>query len=194
MDNNFCTFRLAPVTGNILGYSLFWDRIQNGFLFGRWNLSSKWSSCTIKYQERDKIWLVGVYWAVDKKFLLICNKIIKKWSLKHCQLKSKQTLNWVMSFIYKKFFIFIQLIWLILKQLSASGLVHSTRYMYLDALHFSIYPLLFTSNSGGSCILSKHIFQDNISLVFMTHCPILKGKWVCSTIFLGFCAFWVGKN
>ena len=190
MDNKFCTFRLAPVTGNILGYLLFWDRIQNGFLFGRWNLSGKWSSCTIKYQERDKIWVVGVYWAVEKKFLLICNKIIKKWSLKHCQLKSKQTLNWVMSFIYKKFFIFIQLIWLILKQLSASGLVHSTRYMYLDALHFSIYPLLFTSNSG-EVVYYPTIFSRITSHLFLW--PTAQ-SWRGNEYVLGFCALWVGKN
>ena len=44
----------------------------------------------LKYQERDKIWLVGRL-RVEKK---ICNKIRhKKWSPKHCQLQRKQTLS-----------------------------------------------------------------------------------------------------
>ena len=33
MDSNFGTFWLAPVTRNILGYSLFWDEIQNDISF-----------------------------------------------------------------------------------------------------------------------------------------------------------------
>ena len=46
----------------------------------KWNFSGKWRSCANKYHERDKIWLVGVYWSVEKNFLMdwICNKIIKK--------------------------------------------------------------------------------------------------------------------
>ena len=81
VDNDFRAFWLAPVTRTIIGYSLFWDGNQNGFSFPdsfeRWTFSGKWSSCTNKYQERDKIWLVGV--SVDgKKFpYWICNKIIK---------------------------------------------------------------------------------------------------------------------
>ena len=74
MNGDFRAFWLAPVTQNILGYSLFWDGIQNGFSFRdsfeRWNFSGKWSSCSNKYQERDKIWLVAVYWSVEKNLIL----------------------------------------------------------------------------------------------------------------------------
>ena len=38
-------------------------------------------------------------------------------------------------------------------QLSPSGLVKSGGYIYLDALRLGIYPPLFTSPSGDSCIL-----------------------------------------
>ena len=71
VDSNFRAFWLAPVTRNILGYPLFWDGIQNGFSFRdsfeRWNFSGKWNSCTNKYQETDKIWLVRLYWSIEKK-------------------------------------------------------------------------------------------------------------------------------
>ena len=120
MDSNFHTFWLAPVTQNILRYSLFWDGIQNGFLFRngfeRWNFSSKWSSRTNKYQERDKIWLVVVYWLIGKNFLteLILQQNHKKWSPKSCQLKCKQTLTkWCLLFTKSSFLIFIQLIILV---------------------------------------------------------------------------------
>ena len=57
---------LAPVTRNILGYSLFCDRSQDSIsfrdIFGRRNLSDKRSSRTNKYQESDELWLVGVSW------------------------------------------------------------------------------------------------------------------------------------
>ena len=36
---------------------------------------------------------------------------------------------------------------------SPSGSVKSGGYIYLDALHLGIYPPLFTSPSGDSCIL-----------------------------------------
>ena len=60
-------FWLAPVTQNIVGYSLFCDRSQDGSLFQdiferRRHLSDKWSSRANKYQESDELWLVGVYW------------------------------------------------------------------------------------------------------------------------------------
>ena len=89
---------MAPVlTRNIIGRSLFWNEIQNGFLFRnsfqRWNFISKWRSCTNKYQGRDKIWLVGVYWSLEKNFSLNLQQNHKKWSPKHCQLKHKQTLT-----------------------------------------------------------------------------------------------------
>ena len=73
VDINFRAFWLVPVTRTIVGYSLFWDGIQNGFSFRdsfeRWNFSGNWSSCAKKYQVRDKIWLVAVYWSVEKNFL-----------------------------------------------------------------------------------------------------------------------------
>ena len=117
VDSNFCAFWLAPVTRNILGYSLFWDGIQNGFSFrGSFeglNFSGKWNSCTNKYQETDKIWLVGVYWSLGIfLFLLNLQQNHKKWSPKHCQLKRKQTLTkWRFLFTKSSFLIFIQLIW-----------------------------------------------------------------------------------
>ena len=83
VDSDFRAFWLASVTRNILGYSLFWDGIQNGFSFRdrfeKWNFCGKWSSCSNKYQERGKIWLVAVYWSVEKNFnsYWICNSIIK---------------------------------------------------------------------------------------------------------------------
>ena len=73
VDNDLWGFWLAPLTQNILGYSPFWDGIQNSSLFRdsfkRWNFSGKWSSCTSKHQEGDKIWLVSVYCLVEKNFL-----------------------------------------------------------------------------------------------------------------------------
>ena len=66
VDSNFCTLWLATVTENILGYSMSWDRSQDGVssqdIFRSRNLSNKWSSCTNKYQEGNELWLVGVYW------------------------------------------------------------------------------------------------------------------------------------
>ena len=131
MNSNFRAFWLAPVTRNILGYSLFCDRIQNGFSFRdsseRWNFSGKWSSCANKYQERDKIWLLGVYWSVGEKFLTEFATVIKKkWSRKPCQLKRKQTVTkWPLLLRKSSFLIFIQLIWKILRPRSPSGSVHS---------------------------------------------------------------------
>ena len=65
VDSNFFIFWLAPVTDNILGYSLFCDRSQDGVslqdIFGSQNLSDKWSSPTNQYKEGDKLWLVSVY-------------------------------------------------------------------------------------------------------------------------------------
>ena len=122
MDSNFHAFWLAPVTRNILGYSLFWDRIPNGFSFRngfeRWNFSSNWSSWTNKYQERDKIWLVGLYWLIDKNNalteLILHQNRKKKWLPKHCQLKCKQTqTKWRLLFSKSSFLIFIQLITLV---------------------------------------------------------------------------------
>ena len=66
MNSNIGEFWLAPVTQNILGYLLFCDRSQDGVsfreIFGRRNLSDKWSSRTNEYQESDELQLVGVYW------------------------------------------------------------------------------------------------------------------------------------
>ena len=137
VDSNFRAFWLAPVTRNILGYSLFWDGIQNGFSFRdsfeRWNFSGNWSSRAKKYQERDKIGLVAVYCSVAKKFSRwICNKIVRKndprntvsWDVR------KQTLTkWRLLFTKSSFLIFIQLIGKILKQIPPSGLVHRARYI-----------------------------------------------------------------
>ena len=69
---------------------------------------------------------------VDRKKIsyLIYNKMMKNDSPKHCQLKRKQTLTeWRLLFTKSSFLIFIQLIWLIIKQLSPSGSVHRARYI-----------------------------------------------------------------
>ena len=88
VDSNFRAFWLAPVTRNILGYSLFWDGTQNGFSFRdsfeRWDFSGKWSSCTNKHQERDKIWCLLV--GRGKFSRWVCNKIIKN--------DPRNTINW----------------------------------------------------------------------------------------------------
>ena len=85
---------------------LFWDGIQKGFSFRdsfeKWNFSSKWSSCINKYQERGKIWLVGVCWSVEKIFLLNLQQNHEKWSRKHCQLKRKQTLSDVFIYLFSR--------------------------------------------------------------------------------------------
>ena len=136
-SNYFCTFWLTPVTGNILGIFTVLGRDSKWLLahnsFERWNFSSKWSSCTNKYQEIDKIWLVSVYWLVEKMFLLNLQQNKKKWSLKNCLLKCKQILSkWITRFIYKKFlFHFYPTDLVNTRKLSPSGLVriHSTRYM-----------------------------------------------------------------
>ena len=57
VNSNFRAFLLAPViTRNILGYWLFCHRSQDGVsfrdIFGRRNLSDKWSSRTNKYQKK----------------------------------------------------------------------------------------------------------------------------------------------
>ena len=57
INSTFRAFWLAPVTRNILAYSLFSDRSQDGDslrdIFGTRNLSDKWSSRANKYQESD---------------------------------------------------------------------------------------------------------------------------------------------
>ena len=73
VDNNFSAFWLASLTRNIIRYSLFCDRRQDGVsfreIFGGRNLSDKWSSHTSKYQKSDERNLVGVYWLVENYFL-----------------------------------------------------------------------------------------------------------------------------
>ena len=112
VDCNFRAFWLAPVTQNIRGNSLFWDGTQNGFSFrdsfkrliSRWI----WSSCTNKYQERDKIWLVGVYWSEEKNVLteFETNKIMKNDPRNSISWNDKQTLTkWRLLFTKRYFLI-----------------------------------------------------------------------------------------
>ena len=77
VDRDFHAFWLAPVTWNILGYSPFWNRIQN-HTASHFVTVSKDEILAVneaavptknEYQKRDKIWVVSDYW--------ICNKIIK---------------------------------------------------------------------------------------------------------------------
>ena len=135
--SNFCAFWLAPVTWNILGHSRdihCFGTVSKWLLVSRQlqkiKFSGKWSSCTSKYQERNKIWLVGFYWSEKKISYWICNKIIRSDPPKHCQLKRKQTLTKSrLLFTKSSFSIFIQIIWQILRQLSPSGSAHSARYI-----------------------------------------------------------------
>ena len=66
VDSNLRMSWLAPITENILGYSMVCDRSQDGIsfqdIFCSRNLSDKWSSRTNKYQGGDELWLFGVYW------------------------------------------------------------------------------------------------------------------------------------
>ena len=81
---------------------------------------------------------------------------MKNDSPKHCQLKRKQTLTeWRLLFTKSSFLIFIQLIWLIIKQLSPSGSVHSARYIPRRFPSRYFFPPLFTSPSGNSCIIFR---------------------------------------
>ena len=62
--------------------------------------------------RKRQIWVVDVYWSVEKIFLLNLQQNDKKRSPKHCQLKYKQTVpKWRFLFMKNSFLIFIQLIW-----------------------------------------------------------------------------------
>ena len=83
MDSNFRAFCLDAVTLNILGYSLFWDGIQNGFSFRdsfeRWNFSAKWIEAVAPTNTRKEAkFVLFVFTGRRKTFSYwICNKIIK---------------------------------------------------------------------------------------------------------------------
>ena len=85
VNSNFCAFWLAPVTCNILGYSLLCDWSQDGVLFWgifeRRNLSNKWSSQKNKYQESDKLWFAVVYWYIIGRMLNLQQKLKLKMHL-----------------------------------------------------------------------------------------------------------------
>ena len=75
VNSSFRAFLLAPVmTRNILGYSLFCDRSQDGFsfrdIFGRRNLSDKWRSRTNIPKKS---------WTLVCRCLLVGRKLFSCW-------------------------------------------------------------------------------------------------------------------
>ena len=74
MDSNFRAFWLAPVTQNIREYSLFWDRIQNGFSFRdsfkRWILAVKEAAAPTNTKKETKFGL-SVFTGRKEKILLL---------------------------------------------------------------------------------------------------------------------------
>ena len=56
-----------PWIFTVLGRNSKWLLVSRQFQ--KITFSVKLSSCTSKYQERDKIWLVGVYRSIEKNFL-----------------------------------------------------------------------------------------------------------------------------
>ena len=153
------------LTRNILAYSLFWDRIQNSFLFRdtfeRWNFSGKWSSCTWTNTKKETKFSLSVFTGRYKKIShWIWIKIITKLSPKDCQLKRKQNLNNVTSFIYKKLLFYFDPTDLVNTKTTIPlrlGSLHSARYIPRRFASQYILPL-FTSPLGDSCML----FTDSL--------------------------------
>ena len=97
VDSNCRAFWLAPVTRNILGYSLFCERRE------------KWRVVSWKFQKK---------------------KLKKRFFYPYDLVNTKTTIP--------------------------SGSVKSGRYTYLHASRLGIYPPLFTSPSGDSCLLFSY--------------------------------------
>ena len=110
VDSNFCAFWLALVTQNIRGYSLFWDRIPNGFLFHdsfkRWILAVNEAAAPTNTEKETKFGL-SVFTGQKKKIFLLNlqqNKKNDPWNTVNWN--DKQTLTkWHLLFTKSSFLI-----------------------------------------------------------------------------------------
>ena len=114
--------------------------------------------------------------SVITEFVTKSEKMIPK----HCPLKCKHILpKWRLLFTKSSFFIFIQLIWLILKQLDPFQGWWTALDIYLDTLWRRIFPPLFTSPLGDSCIIFNRKGKENINEVLRIFMWILGFKGCC---------------
>ena len=114
--------------------------------------------------------------SVITEFVTKSEKMIPK----HCPLKCKHILpKWRLLFTKSSFLIFIQLIWLILKQLDPFQGWWTALDIYLDTLWRRIFPPLFTSPLGDSCIIFNRKGKENINEVLRIFMWILGFKGCC---------------
>ena len=114
--------------------------------------------------------------SVITEFVTKSEKMIPK----HCPLKYKHILpKWRLLFTKSSFLIFIQLIWLILKQLDPFQGWWTALDIYLDTLWRRIFPPLFTSPLGDSCIIFNRKGKENINEVLRIFMWILGFKGCC---------------
>ena len=114
--------------------------------------------------------------SVITEFVTKSEKMIPK----HCPLKCKHILSkWRLLFTKSFFLIFIQLIWLILKQLDPFQGWWTALDIYLDTLWRRIFPPLFTSPLGDSCIIFNRKGKENINEVLRIFMWILGFKGCC---------------
>ena len=114
--------------------------------------------------------------SVITEFVTKSEKMIPK----HCPLKCKHILpKWRLLFTKSFFLIFIQLIWLILKQLDPFQGWWTALDIYLDTLWHRIFPPLFTSPLGDSCIIFNRKGKENINEVLRIFMWILGFKGCC---------------
>ena len=114
--------------------------------------------------------------SVITEFVTKSEKMIPK----HCPLKCKHILpKWRLLFTKSSFLIFIQLIWLILKQLDPFQGWWTALDIYLNTLWRRIFPPLFTSPLGDSCIIFNRKGKENINEVLRIFMWILGFKGCC---------------
>ena len=114
--------------------------------------------------------------SVITEFVTKSEKMIPK----HCPLKCKHILpKWRLLFTKSSFLIFIQLIWLVLKQLDPFQGWWTALDIYLDTLWRRIFPPLFTSPLGDSCIIFNRKGKENINEVLRIFMWILGFKGCC---------------
>ena len=114
--------------------------------------------------------------SVITEFVTKSEKMIPK----HCPLKCKHILpKWRLLFTKSSFLIFIQLIWLILKQLDPFQGWWTALDIYLDTLWRRIFPPLFTSPLGDSCIIFNRKGKENSTEVLRIFMWILGFKGCC---------------
>ena len=114
--------------------------------------------------------------SVITEFVTKSEKMIPK----HCPLKCKHILpKWRLLFTKSCFLIFYPLIWLILKQLDPFQGWWTALDIYLDTLWRRIFPPLFTSPLGDSCIIFNRKGKENINEVLRIFMWILGFKGCC---------------